>query len=57
LNSGKVDGASMLIELAMKAKEQGIDLKAVALGHRENAFLRDLWLYMNAIKIYLAIHV
>jgi len=31
LNSGKVDGASMLIELAMKAKEQGIDLKAVAL--------------------------
>jgi len=35
LNSGKVDGASMLIELAMKAKEQGIDLKAVALGHRD----------------------
>jgi len=30
-----VDGASMLIELAMKAKEQGIDLKAVALGHRD----------------------
>jgi len=35
LNSGKVDGASMLIELAVKAKEQGIDLKAVALGHRD----------------------
>jgi len=35
LNSGNVDGASMLIELAMKAKEQGIDLKAVALGHRD----------------------
>lgn len=35
LNTGKVDGASVLIELAMKAKEQGIDLKAVALGHRE----------------------
>ncbi|GAE86803.1 hypothetical protein JCM21531_127 [Acetivibrio straminisolvens JCM 21531] len=35
LNSGKVDGASMLVELAMKAKEQGIDLKAVALGHRD----------------------
>jgi len=35
LNSGKVDGASILIELAMKAKEQGIDLKAVALGHRD----------------------
>lgn len=35
LNSGKIDGASMLIELAMKAKEQGIDLKAVALGHRD----------------------
>lgn len=35
LNAGKIDGASMLIELAMKAKEQGIDLKAVALGHRD----------------------
>lgn len=35
LNSGKVDGASMLIELAMKAKEQDIDLKVVALGHRD----------------------
>ncbi len=35
LNAGKVDGASMLIELAMKAKEQGIDLKTVALGHRD----------------------
>ena len=33
LNSGRVDGASVLIELAMKSKEQGIDLKAVALGH------------------------
>ncbi len=35
LNAGQIDGASMLIELAMKAKEQGIDLKAVALGHRD----------------------
>lgn len=35
LNTGKVDGASVLIELAMKAKEQGIDLKAAALGHRD----------------------
>lgn len=35
LNTGKVDGASVLIELAMKAKEQGIDLKAVSLGHRD----------------------
>lgn len=35
LNTGKVDGASVLIELAMKAREQGIDLKAVALGHRD----------------------
>ncbi|MDE6005648.1 MAG: ABC transporter substrate-binding protein [Oscillospiraceae bacterium] len=33
LNSGRVDGASVLIELAMKSKEQGIGLKAVALGH------------------------
>lgn len=35
LNTGKVDGASVLIELAMKAREQGIDLRAVALGHRD----------------------
>lgn len=35
LNTGKVDGASVLIELAMKAKEQGIGLKTVALGHRD----------------------
>ena len=35
LNSGKIDGASVLIELAMKAKSQGIGLKAVALGHRD----------------------
>lgn len=35
LNTGNIDGASMLIELAMKAKTQGIDLKAVALGHRD----------------------
>lgn len=35
LNTGNIDGASMLIELAMKAKSQGIDLKAVALGHRD----------------------
>ncbi|MDF2677805.1 MAG: NlpA lipoprotein [Bacillota bacterium] len=35
LNTGKVDGASVLIEFAMKSKEQGIDLKTVALGHRD----------------------
>lgn len=35
LNSGRVDGASVLIELAMKSKEQGIGIKAVALGHRD----------------------
>ncbi len=35
LNTGHVDGASVLIELAMKAKEQGIGLKAVALGHKD----------------------
>lgn len=35
LNSGQIDGASVLIELAMNAKSQGIDLKAVALGHRD----------------------
>lgn len=35
LNSGRVDGASVLIELAMRSKEQGIGIKAVALGHRD----------------------
>ena len=35
LNTGRVDGASVLIELAMKSKEQGINIKAVALGHKD----------------------
>lgn len=35
LNSGSIDGASVLIELAMSAVSQGIDLKAVALGHKD----------------------
>ena len=35
LNAGKIDGASVLIELAMNSAAQGIDLKAVALGHRD----------------------
>ena len=35
LNSGRVDGASVLIELAMKSKQEGIGIKAVALGHRD----------------------
>ncbi len=35
LNTGRVDGASVLIELAMKSKEEGIGIKAVALGHRD----------------------
>lgn len=35
LNTGRIDGASVLIELAMKAREQGIDLKAIALGHKD----------------------
>lgn len=35
LNTGRVDGASVLVELAMKAKSKGIDLKAVALGHKD----------------------
>jgi len=35
LNSGQVDGASVLIELAMKSKAEGIGIKAVALGHRD----------------------
>ncbi|RKD24446.1 metal ABC transporter substrate-binding protein [Ammoniphilus oxalaticus] len=39
LNTGSIDGASMLVTLAMKAKEQGIDLKAVALGHKDGNVL------------------
>lgn len=39
LNTGRIDGASVLIQLAMKAKEQGIDLKAVALGHKDGNVL------------------
>lgn len=35
LNTGKVDGASVLVEMAVKAREQGIDVRAAALGHRE----------------------
>jgi NitT/TauT family transport system substrate-binding protein len=37
LVSGRVDGATMFIEFAMKAKEEGIDLKAVSLAHRDGA--------------------
>lgn len=33
LNAGQVDGASVLIELAMQAQSQNIGLKAAALGH------------------------
>jgi len=35
LNTGRVDGASVLVQLAAKSKEQGVGLKAVALGHRD----------------------
>ena len=35
LNSGQVDGASVLIELAMKSKSEGVGIKAVALGHKD----------------------
>lgn len=35
LNSGRVDGASVLIELAMKSKQEGVGIKAVALGHKD----------------------
>lgn len=35
LNSGRIDGASTLIELAMKSKQKGSNIKAVALGHHE----------------------
>lgn len=35
LNSGRVDGASVLIELAMKSRQEGVGIKAVALGHHD----------------------
>lgn len=35
LNAGQIDGASMLVELAMGASSRGIDLRAVGLGHRD----------------------
>ncbi len=35
LNSGRIDGASVLVELAMAAKSKGIGLKAIALGHKD----------------------
>ncbi|MDD3744929.1 MAG: ABC transporter substrate-binding protein [Anaerostipes sp.] len=35
LNAGRIDGASVLMELAMSAVSQGVDLKAVALGHKD----------------------
>ena len=35
LNTGRIDGASVLVQLAMKSKEIGIGLKAVALGHTD----------------------
>ncbi len=39
LNTNRVDGASVLIELAMKSKEEGIGIKAVALGHHDGNVL------------------
>ena len=39
LNSGNVDGASVLIELAMKSKAEGVGIKAVALGHKDGNVL------------------
>ena len=35
LNSGRVDGASILVQLALRSKEAGFPIKAVALGHRD----------------------
>lgn len=35
LNTGRVDGASVLIELAMKSAQEGVGIKAVALCHKD----------------------
>ena len=42
LNSNRVDGASVLIELAMKSKQEGIGIKAVALGQTSRARARAI---------------
>ncbi len=34
-NNGRVDGAVLLAELAVRARERGVPLKAVALGHHD----------------------
>lgn len=39
LNAGRIDGASVLIQLAMKAMEKEIDLSAIALGHQDGNVL------------------
>lgn len=39
LNTGRIQGASVLAELAMKAHEKEIDIKAVALGHQDGNVL------------------
>lgn len=39
LNTGRIDGASTLITVAMKANELGIDLRGIVLGHREGNVL------------------
>lgn len=42
LNTGRIDGASVLAQLGMLAKEEGIDLSAVALGHKDgNVIVTD----------------
>lgn len=39
LNTGRVDAASALVELAMLARQNGIELSAVALGHKDGNIL------------------
>lgn len=48
LNSGRIDGASTLIELAMKSKQKGSNIKAVALGHHEgNVIMGQKGMHLN----------
>lgn len=39
LNTGRVDAASTLVELAMLARQHGIEVSAVALGHKDGNVL------------------
>ena len=50
LNTGKVDAASVLVELGVKAREQGIDVRAAALGHTEGNIYHRKIRIINSVQ-------